>query len=207
MSFRPKFHQVVRASTPFFTIIFSVFLLGKRCTRQKVFSLVPVVAGVGFAWVFFDFHEGIIILLMTYLPQNIWGLLLHTDWIFPHIARNITRGLEDNSHKCHPGQAFGVRSSRLFGKYSSDIEDIPTLCSLVVVEFNNQSYCPSISLGFTSVSDQTLAKFVARSFFLHSQDLSRTHTTPVPPLPSRIHPDDFPRPFYRRTETRSFPPF
>ncbi|KIM41407.1 hypothetical protein M413DRAFT_445423 [Hebeloma cylindrosporum] len=43
------FHQVVRASTPFFTIMFSVILLGKRCTRQKLFSLIPVVAGVGFA--------------------------------------------------------------------------------------------------------------------------------------------------------------
>jgi hypothetical protein len=53
MGFRLKFHQVVRASTPFFTIMFSVILLGKRCTRQKLLSLVPVVAGVGFALVFF----------------------------------------------------------------------------------------------------------------------------------------------------------
>jgi drug/metabolite transporter (DMT)-like permease len=43
------FHQVVRASTPFFTIVFSLVLLGKRCTRRKLFTLIPVVAGVGFA--------------------------------------------------------------------------------------------------------------------------------------------------------------
>ncbi|PPR00954.1 hypothetical protein CVT24_000261 [Panaeolus cyanescens] len=43
------FHQVVRASAPFFTILFSALLLGKRSSRRKLLSLVPVVAGVGFA--------------------------------------------------------------------------------------------------------------------------------------------------------------
>ncbi|KAF9485630.1 TPT-domain-containing protein [Pholiota conissans] len=43
------FHQVVRASTPFFTIMFSAMILGRRCSRRKLLSLIPVVAGVGFA--------------------------------------------------------------------------------------------------------------------------------------------------------------
>ncbi|KAF8895889.1 triose-phosphate transporter family-domain-containing protein [Gymnopilus junonius] len=43
------FHQVVRASAPFFTIMFAALLLRKRCTKQKLLSLIPVVAGVGFA--------------------------------------------------------------------------------------------------------------------------------------------------------------
>ncbi|KAH9474627.1 putative sugar phosphate/phosphate translocator At1g12500 [Psilocybe cubensis] len=43
------FHQVVRASTPFFTIMFAAALLGKRSSRRKLLSLVPVVIGVGFA--------------------------------------------------------------------------------------------------------------------------------------------------------------
>ncbi|KAF9045472.1 triose-phosphate transporter family-domain-containing protein [Panaeolus papilionaceus] len=43
------FHQVVRASSPFFTILFSALLLGKRSSRRKLLSLVPVVIGVGFA--------------------------------------------------------------------------------------------------------------------------------------------------------------
>ncbi|RDB23391.1 GDP-mannose transporter GONST5 [Hypsizygus marmoreus] len=43
------FHQVVRASTPLFTILFSYVLLGTRSSRAKLIALVPVVAGVGFA--------------------------------------------------------------------------------------------------------------------------------------------------------------
>ncbi|KAF8153037.1 triose-phosphate transporter family-domain-containing protein [Crassisporium funariophilum] len=43
------FHQVVRSSTPLFTILFSVILLRKRCSKEKLLSLIPVVAGVGFA--------------------------------------------------------------------------------------------------------------------------------------------------------------
>ncbi|KAF9011899.1 hypothetical protein BDQ17DRAFT_1321889 [Cyathus striatus] len=43
------FHQVVRASSPFFTILCSFLLLGTRSTKAKLVSLIPVVAGVGFA--------------------------------------------------------------------------------------------------------------------------------------------------------------
>ncbi|KAF8639185.1 hypothetical protein AX17_001671 [Amanita inopinata Kibby_2008] len=43
------FHQVMRASTPFFTILLSKILLGSRTSRSKLTSLIPVVAGVAFA--------------------------------------------------------------------------------------------------------------------------------------------------------------
>lgn len=44
-----QFHQVVRAATPLFTIIFAAVLLGTSSSRAKLISLIPVVAGVGFA--------------------------------------------------------------------------------------------------------------------------------------------------------------
>ncbi|TFK29428.1 TPT-domain-containing protein [Coprinopsis marcescibilis] len=43
------FHQVVRASTPLFTVALSAVLLGKYCSRAKLLTLIPVIAGVGFA--------------------------------------------------------------------------------------------------------------------------------------------------------------
>ncbi|KAG6331952.1 hypothetical protein ID866_7136 [Astraeus odoratus] len=43
------FHQVVRAATPIFTIFLSMVIFGTRSSRQKIASLVPVVAGVGLA--------------------------------------------------------------------------------------------------------------------------------------------------------------
>ncbi|RPA86722.1 TPT-domain-containing protein [Ascobolus immersus RN42] len=43
------FHQVVRAMTPFFTVIIYVVFYSKTYGRMTYFSLIPVVAGVGFA--------------------------------------------------------------------------------------------------------------------------------------------------------------
>ncbi|WWC66108.1 uncharacterized protein I206_100008 [Kwoniella pini CBS 10737] len=43
------FHQVVRASTPLFTIFISAIFLRARFSYLKLISLLPVVAGVGFA--------------------------------------------------------------------------------------------------------------------------------------------------------------
>ncbi|KAL0241858.1 hypothetical protein I308_106030 [Cryptococcus tetragattii IND107] len=43
------FHQVVRASTPLFTIFISTIFLRSRFSVMKLISLLPVVAGVGFA--------------------------------------------------------------------------------------------------------------------------------------------------------------
>jgi hypothetical protein len=46
-----QFHQVVRAATPLFTIMISVLVLRASFSRMKILSLLPVVAGVGFAYV------------------------------------------------------------------------------------------------------------------------------------------------------------
>ena len=46
-----QFHQVVRGSAPLFTIFLSAVLLGKHSSRAKLISLIPVVAGLGFAYV------------------------------------------------------------------------------------------------------------------------------------------------------------
>ncbi|EIW72361.1 hypothetical protein TREMEDRAFT_25821 [Tremella mesenterica DSM 1558] len=43
------FHQVVRASTPLFTILIATVLLRQKFSSMKLISLLPVVAGVGFA--------------------------------------------------------------------------------------------------------------------------------------------------------------
>jgi len=44
-----QFHQVVRAASPIFTILLSMFLFGTRSSNLKMASLVPVMGGVGFA--------------------------------------------------------------------------------------------------------------------------------------------------------------
>ena len=46
-----QFHQVVRASTPLFTIFISVALMGTPLNVQKLLTLIPVMMGVGFACV------------------------------------------------------------------------------------------------------------------------------------------------------------
>ncbi|KAF9523769.1 triose-phosphate transporter family-domain-containing protein [Crepidotus variabilis] len=43
------FHQVVRSSTPLFTIMLAAMLVGRKPSRRKLLSLIPVVAGVGLA--------------------------------------------------------------------------------------------------------------------------------------------------------------
>lgn len=43
------FHQVVRASTPIFTLLFSTVILHTDCSSAKLVALLPVVAGVAFA--------------------------------------------------------------------------------------------------------------------------------------------------------------
>lgn len=46
-----QFHQIVRASTPIFTLILWSFLYGNHSSREKIVSLVPVVVGVGLSCV------------------------------------------------------------------------------------------------------------------------------------------------------------
>jgi Triose-phosphate Transporter family len=42
-----KFHQIVRAATPFFTTLFSWYLFNTRFNRYQIFSIVIVIFGVG----------------------------------------------------------------------------------------------------------------------------------------------------------------
>ncbi|KAJ7151432.1 TPT-domain-containing protein [Mycena crocata] len=60
------FHQVVRAATPLFTILFSSILFGAQSSRPKKISLIPVVAGVGFA-TFGDYYFSCAGFLLTLL--------------------------------------------------------------------------------------------------------------------------------------------
>jgi len=46
-----QFHQVLRAATPIFTILFTASILGMRSSRARMTSLIPVIAGVGLAYV------------------------------------------------------------------------------------------------------------------------------------------------------------
>ncbi|KLO10773.1 TPT-domain-containing protein [Schizopora paradoxa] len=57
------FHQVVRAATPIFVMGLSAVLFRKRFTTKKLISLLPVIAGVGFA-TFGDYYF------------TTWGLIL-----------------------------------------------------------------------------------------------------------------------------------
>ncbi|KAK7042465.1 TPT domain-containing protein [Favolaschia claudopus] len=58
------FHQVVRAATPIFTIIFSGIFFGAQSSYSKKISLIPVVAGVGLA-TFGDYYFSYAGLLLT----------------------------------------------------------------------------------------------------------------------------------------------
>ena len=44
-----QFHQVVRSTTPIFVMSISAAFLGTRYSAKKIISLLPVIAGVGFA--------------------------------------------------------------------------------------------------------------------------------------------------------------
>ncbi|KAJ7075136.1 triose-phosphate transporter family-domain-containing protein [Mycena belliarum] len=76
------FHQVVRASTPIFTIFFSRLLYGARSSRAKNISLIPVVAGVGFA-TFGDYYFTPTGLLLTLLGTVLAAL----KTIFTHVLQ------------------------------------------------------------------------------------------------------------------------
>ncbi|EIW79820.1 TPT-domain-containing protein [Coniophora puteana RWD-64-598 SS2] len=60
------FHQVVRAATPLFIILFNLILFGTGSSKMKFASLVPVIAGVGFA-TYGDYYATPTGLLLTLL--------------------------------------------------------------------------------------------------------------------------------------------
>ncbi|KAJ7507185.1 hypothetical protein B0H11DRAFT_1970631 [Mycena galericulata] len=75
------FHQVVRAATPIFTILFSGALLGSQSSRSKKISLIPVVAGVGLA-TFGDYYFTCAGFLLTLLGT----LLAALKTIFTNVS-------------------------------------------------------------------------------------------------------------------------
>ncbi|KAJ6590979.1 triose-phosphate transporter family-domain-containing protein [Mycena vulgaris] len=74
------FHQVVRASTPIFTILLARILFGTNSSRAKKISLIPVVAGVGFA-TFGDYYftpAGLLLTLLGTLLAALKTIFTHT---------------------------------------------------------------------------------------------------------------------------------
>ncbi|KAJ7594395.1 TPT-domain-containing protein [Mycena floridula] len=74
------FHQVVRASTPIFTIVFCRIMFGADSSRAKLISLTPVVVGVGFAtygdyyftpWGFFLTFLGTVLAALKTILTNV----------------------------------------------------------------------------------------------------------------------------------------
>jgi drug/metabolite transporter (DMT)-like permease len=60
------FHQVVRSTTPLFTIVLSCIILRTRFSLRKLISLIPVVAGVALA-TYGDYYFTVAGLLLTLL--------------------------------------------------------------------------------------------------------------------------------------------
>lgn len=102
------FHQVVRASTPLFTIFFSALILGTQSSRTKLAALLPVVAGVGFAtygdyyftpWGFFLTLLGTVLASLKTIYTNFLQAPFHTTPppnIHPRITDKIS---SDNADK------------------------------------------------------------------------------------------------------------
>ncbi|KAF7319539.1 TPT domain-containing protein [Mycena chlorophos] len=88
------FHQVVRAATPIFTILFSAVLFGTPSSYGKKVSLIPVVAGVGLATFgdyYFTYAGFLLTLLGTLLAafKTIFTNVLQTPTAFrPAYFRN-----------------------------------------------------------------------------------------------------------------------
>ncbi|KIM27912.1 hypothetical protein M408DRAFT_16507 [Serendipita vermifera MAFF 305830] len=79
------FHQVVRAASPLFTIMLAYFIMGATASRVKIFSLLPVVAGVGFT-TYGDYY-------FTY-----WGLILTLFGTFLASLKTIVTNLLQNGN-------------------------------------------------------------------------------------------------------------
>jgi hypothetical protein len=89
-----QLHQVVRATTPIFVITIAAFLLGTRSSRAKIYSLVPVMIGVGFALVF------ALLVWLYYLNiiQDTWRLFLLSLGLHFDTIRYFLGSAQDPSH-------------------------------------------------------------------------------------------------------------
>ncbi|KAM6501115.1 Triose-phosphate Transporter family domain containing protein [Amanita muscaria] len=92
------FHQVVRATTPLFTILLSRILLGSHVSRDKMISLVPIVAGVAFA-TYGDYYF------------TLWGFLLTLlGTVLAALKTIITNVMQTPSHSSrHTSSVFLYR--------------------------------------------------------------------------------------------------
>ncbi|EJD52087.1 TPT-domain-containing protein [Auricularia subglabra TFB-10046 SS5] len=117
------FHQVVRASTPLFTIVISIALTGTRLNGQKLLTLLPVIAGVGFA-TYGDYYF------------TSWGLFLTLLGTFLASLKTVvtsmlqTPGAGSKGLKLHPLDLL-LRMSPLafiqcvlFGWYTGELERV-----------------------------------------------------------------------------------
>ncbi|KDR77123.1 hypothetical protein GALMADRAFT_66627 [Galerina marginata CBS 339.88] len=120
------FHQVVRASAPFFTIMFAAVLLGKRCNREKLLSLVPVVVGVGLA-TYGDYYFTAIGFFLTLLGT----LLASLKTIFTNVilVKPTPVGLplsSDSTQEVQPQSPFSQTSFSSFAAVISNRVFSPT---------------------------------------------------------------------------------
>ncbi|KAK2460795.1 hypothetical protein APHAL10511_007265 [Amanita phalloides] len=106
------FHQVVRATTPLFTMFLSQVLLGSGSTREKLTSLVPVIAGVAFT-TYGDYYFSLWGFALTFL-----GTILAA---FKTIVTNVL-------------QSPPATSSGLFGIIFQRLQPLPTLPTLSPLE-------------------------------------------------------------------------
>jgi len=82
------FHQVVRASTPIFTIGLSTVMFGTRISSRKLISLIPVILGVGFA-TYGDYYA------------SVWGFILTLFGTFLAALKTIFTNVLQSSPTSH----------------------------------------------------------------------------------------------------------
>ncbi|KAF8830247.1 hypothetical protein HHX47_DHR2000612 [Lentinula edodes] len=95
------FHQVIRSTTPIFTIIFSALLLGKSSSRWRVITLIPVTVGVGLA-TYGDYYFTRWGLILTLLGTVLAAL----KTIFTNVLQSPVPSLTDSTPKSFLSQIY-----------------------------------------------------------------------------------------------------
>ncbi|KAJ3790057.1 TPT-domain-containing protein [Lentinula aff. detonsa] len=95
------FHQVIRSTTPIFTIMFSALLLGKSSSRWKIITLIPVTVGVGLA-TFGDYYFTRWGLILTLLGT----ILAALKTIFTNVLQSPLPSLTDLTPKSFLSQIY-----------------------------------------------------------------------------------------------------
>ncbi|KAJ3844647.1 TPT-domain-containing protein [Lentinula raphanica] len=95
------FHQVVRSTTPIFTIMFSALLLGKSSSRWRIITLIPVTVGVGLA-TYGDYYFTRWGLILTLLGTVLAAL----KTIFTNVLQSPVPSLTDPAPKSFLSQIY-----------------------------------------------------------------------------------------------------